>query len=85
MEPILKMILDDLNHELGHYPGTTLDVYAYKRFSDIFYDAFKDMENETNKDIIKKLARVLSQYADYKMHEDITHGYDNTKYMTIGE
>jgi hypothetical protein len=80
MEPMLKMILDDLNHGLGYYPGTTLDKDAYTNFSDIFYDAFKDLAHKRNRDVINKLARVLAQYADYKMREDITSGYNNTEY-----
>ena len=68
MNQTLKMILDEMNHELGHFPGTTLDKNAYSKFADIYYDLLREGTSRNkkakSKEQLLKLTRLLCWQAD---------------------
>ena len=68
MNQTLKMILDEMNHELGHFPGTTLDKNAYSKFADIYYDLLREDTSRNkkakSKEQLLKLTRLLCWQAD---------------------
>lgn len=68
MKQMLQMILDEMNHELGHFPGTTLDKDSYSKFSDIYYDLTKQVVNRNakakSKEQLMRLTRLLCSFAD---------------------